>query len=167
MKSWNYNSKLHCFKGKNVIVTGASGSIGCIVVKKLLSNGANVVGLVHNQKNLNNYLKDYMKTGQFDYKVIDFESAQKITEIFKEVMISLGGRLDCLICCHGLFIPGNVTDIQIQDFDKNININVRANFHLLSLSVPFLKISKGNVVMISSIDAKIVERGEFLHALSK
>lgn len=168
MKStWNYNSGLRGFKGKNVIVTGATGSIGCLVVKKLLSNGANVVGLIHNQKNINNLLKDYMKTGQFDSKVIDFEKGREVTEKFKEVMITLGGRLDCLICCHGEFIPGNVTDIQIQDFDKNINVNVRANFHLLSLSVPFLKISKGNVVMISSIDAKIVEKGEFLHALSK
>lgn len=48
-----------------------------------------------------------------------------------------------------------------------MNINVRANFHLLSLSVPFLKITKGNVVMVSSMETKIVERGDFLHALSK
>ena len=55
----------------------------------------------------------------------------------------------------------------MKNFDKNMDINVRANFHFLSLSVPFLKITKGNVVMISSVEAKIVEKGEFLHALGK
>ena len=44
---------------------------------------------------------------------------------------------------------------------------LRANFHLLSLSVPFLKVSKGNAVMISSVESKITEKGDFLHALSK
>ena len=33
--------------------------------------------------------------------------------------------------------------------------------------MPFLKITKGNVVMISSVTSKIVEKGDFLQALSK
>ena len=52
-------------------------------------------------------------------------------------------------------------------FDNNLKINVRANFYFLSLAIPFLKITKGNVVMISSVETKIVERGDFLHALGK
>ena len=79
-------------------------------------------------------------------------------------MIKLEGKLDILICCHGKFFEGNVIDTRPEDFDENININVRANFQLLSLSVPFLKMSKGNAVMISSVDTKIVEKAGFLHA---
>ncbi len=55
--------------------------------------------------------------------------------------------------------------MKIISFDDNLKINVRANFYFLSLSVPFLKITKGNVAMISSVETKIVERGDFLHAL--
>ena len=44
---------------------------------------------------------------------------------------------------------------------------MKANFHLLSLSVPFLKITKGNVIMISSVTSQIVEKGDFLQALNK
>ena len=38
---------------------------------------------------------------------------------------------------------------------------------LLRLSVPFAKMSKGNAFMISSVDTKIDEKGDFLHALNK
>ena len=79
----------------------------------------------------------------------------------------LKGSLDTLVFCHGKFFGGDVRKTKTDSFDQNMNINVRANFHLLSLSVPFLKITKGNVVMVSSMETKIVERGDFLHALSK
>ena len=159
--------KSNTFKNKNVLVTGANGAIGTEVVKKLLECGANVVGFIHNQNINNDYFFQYQKTNQLHYITTELIYGQKVTEQFKEAMIKLKGKLDILICCHGKFFPGNVIDTDADVFDKNININVRANFQLLSLSVPFLKITKGNAVMISSIDTKIVEKGDFLHALNK
>ena len=80
-------------------------------------------------------------------------------------MIKLKGK-NILICCNGKFFEGNIIYIRPEDFDENININVRANFQLLRLSVPFVKMSKGNAFMISSVDTKIDEKGDFLHALN-
>lgn len=162
-KTINHYQKLGCFAGKNVIVTGPTGAIGKIVVKDLLACGATVVGLVHNQ----NKLEDFNKYGNFKCVTLDMESRSMFIEKFKEAMMLLQGRLDILIFCHGKNISGNMTEVSIPDFDSSININVRANFFLLSLATPFLKISKGNCVMISSSETKIVERGDFLHALSK
>ena len=159
--------KNNSFKNKNIIVTGATGAIGTEVIKKLLECGAKVVGFIHNKNKIDDNFQEYVKTNQLKYIVTELKYSQTITDNFKEAMIELKGKLDILICCHGKFFTGNVIDTAADDFEKNININVRANFHLLSLSVPFLKITKGNAVMISSIDAKIVEKGVFLHALSK
>ena len=159
--------KTNTFKNKNVIVTGATGSIGTQVVKKLLLCGAKVVGLIHNRDKINDNFQEYVKSNQLKYIVTELKYGQKITENFKEAMVELKGRLDILICCHGKFFGGNLIDTAADDFDENININVRANFHLLSLSVPFLKVSKGNAVMISSVESKIIEKGDFLHALNK
>lgn len=161
----NYN-KAKAFLGKNVIVTGPTGAIGSVVVKYLKECGAKVIGLVHNPNKLTKEQREY-DNKQISFITLDLESGNKIQEKFKEAMIKLGGHLDILICCHGKFIPGNVTEVNIPDFDKSITINVRANLFLLSLAVPFLKVSKGNVVMISSMETKIVERGDFLHALNK
>ena len=159
--------KSNTFKNKNVIVTGATGAIGSQVVEKLLLCGAKVVGFIHNQNDDIDNFQQYTKTEQLKFITTELKYGHKVTEQFKEAMLVLKGRLDILICCHGKFFAGNVIDTAAEDFDENINVNVRANFQLLSLSVPFLKMSKGNAVMISSIESKIVEKGDFLHALNK
>ena len=167
-----YNSmksylKSNTFLNKNIIVTGACGAIGSRVIEKLLECGAKVIGFIHNQNSFNDKISGYIKKNKLKLIKTELKYGQQVTEHFKEAMIELKGRLDILICCHGKYFAGNVIDTDADDFDDNININVRANFQLLSLSVPFLKISKGNVVMISSVDTKIVEKGDFLHALNK
>lgn len=163
----NIYQEFEMFKNKNVIITGATGAIGSQVTKKFLEYGANVVGLIHNASKINPLFDQYVQNGKLKYIVVELKYGNTITESFKQGMIFLKGHLDILICCHGKFFEGNVTDVDVEEFDQNININVKANFHLLSLSVPFLKLSKGNAVMISSITSKIVEKGDFLQALNK
>lgn len=155
------------FKNKNAIITGATGTIGTEVTKKLLELGVNIVGLIHNISNINPNFQQYIKNGKLKYIQVEFKNGKNITENFKQALLFLKGRLDILICCHGKYFEGNVTDTDVEEFDQNININVKANFHLLSLSVPFLKITKGNVIMISSVTSQIVEKGDFLQALNK
>lgn len=159
----HYRNK-KCFLNKNIIVTGPTGAIGSEVTRSLLLSGAKVVGMVHNQSKLS---QDIAEHKNFSYVTLDFESRIKIAEKFKDAMLALRGKLDILIFCHGKYFSGNVTEVTIPEFDRSININVRANLFLLSLATPFLKARKGNCVMISSVEAKIVERGDFLHALSK
>ena len=155
------------FKDKNIIITGATGAIGTQVTKRFLEYGANVVGLIHDLNKINPDFEEYEQNGKLKYIVVELKFGKNITENFKQAMLFLKGSLDILICCHGKYFEGNVTDTDVEEFDQNININVKANFHLLSLSVPFLKITKGNIIMISSVTSKIVEKGDFLQALNK
>ena len=155
------------FQKKNVILTGATGGIGSLVLKDLLACGANVLALVRDPKKLPPYLNDYTKTGQFNYEVIDLEVGPKFSSVMTSAMLKLKGKLDILILCHGSFQFGDINTISLADFDTNINVNVRANFSLLTLAVPFLKLTKGNVVMISGVESRIVEKDYFLHALTK
>ena len=49
------------FKGKNIIVTGATGAVGTAVVKKLLkSEAAKIVLLVKDRDNLDKKIDDYL-----------------------------------------------------------------------------------------------------------
>ena len=159
--------KSQTFKNKNIIITGATGAIGSEVVQKFLDCGAKILGFIHHQNKINPDLGDYIRNGQLQFIQLDFNDKPKITEKFKDAMIFLKGRLDILVFCHGKFFGGDFRKTKTDSFDENLVVNVRANFHLLSLSVPFLKITKGNVVMASSMETKIVEKGDFLHALSK
>ena len=163
----NLNRQYEIFKNKNVLITGATGAIGSQLTKRFLEYGANVVGFIHDSSNTNQFFQQYIQSGQLKYIVVELKFGAMINESFKQAMLFLKGRLDILVCCHGKYFEGNVTDTDVEQFDQNININVKANLHLLSLSVPFLKVTKGNAIMISSITSKIVERGDFLQALNK
>ena len=156
-----------CFKGKNVILTGATGGIGSLVLKSLLACGANVMAIIRNKSKLEGYLNDYAKTGQFKHEIIDLEVSGIICNSFAAVMRALQGKLDILIMCHGKFAFGGISTTTVDLFDEVMNINVRSNFDLLSLATPFLKLTKGNVVMISSSTARIVEKDEMMQAITK
>ena len=77
------------------------------------------------------------------------------------------GRLDNLIFCHGCFKVGKLTETASDNFDSTININVRSVFHILSMASPFLKISQGNVVVVSSLESMIPVSDSFLNSVSK
>jgi NAD(P)-dependent dehydrogenase (short-subunit alcohol dehydrogenase family) len=82
-------------------------------------------------------------------------------------MLKFKGKLDILIMCHGIFKVGKLMDTSVQSFDNSLNINVRSNFHLISLVTPFLKLTKGNIVALSSVESKFTIRDSFLNCLSK
>ena len=85
---------------KNVLVTGAAGFIGSKTTEKLLAQGVNVVGI----DNLNDYydvrLKHYrlaaIKDSKFQFKQIDIENKQELTELFQnnqfDVVFNLAAR---------------------------------------------------------------------------
>lgn len=55
-----------------------------------------------------------------------------------------------MFLCHGLITSESILDTNILEWDKLMNINVRANFQMSSLAVPFLKLHKGSITILSS-----------------
>jgi NAD(P)-dependent dehydrogenase (short-subunit alcohol dehydrogenase family) len=169
MESLQYFAKEGSFKGKNIVITGANGGVGSIVAETLLQCGARVIAVGRNEKKIlakfEKYIKD--KRYNFGYELINLEDPAGINRGFKSVMLKLKGKIDSLIFCHGKFVAGKIADATVDVFDSTLNVNVRSCFHLLSIATPFLKISKGNVVAVSSVEAKIPVKESFVNSLSK
>jgi NAD(P)-dependent dehydrogenase (short-subunit alcohol dehydrogenase family) len=132
------------YKNRHVIVTGASGAIGAEVVKILLDNGAKVVIFGRDKENLA-YLKAYNNikdTRLFKY-VLDFSmNPLDLESKFREAVKDLDGKLHSVICWHGLVVPGSIRTLNLKQWDKCMNVNVRSTFMIVSLAIPFLKMSK-------------------------
>lgn len=169
MESIQYFAKEESFKGKNIIVTGAYGGIGAPLTEALILCGANVMAVGRNEKKMLEKFGKYAKDNKysFKYEIINLEDPPGITKGFKNIIMKLKGQLDVLIMCHGQFKVGKLMETGVDVFDTTLNVNVRSCFHLLSLATPFLKISKGNVIAISSVDAKIPVRDGFANSVSK
>lgn len=165
--SLNYFQSEQQFIGKNIIITGATGGIGSILVETLVKLKANVLAVGRTETKLTSKFLSIIKSLNFKYSTCNFEESKEITKAFRTMLVKLDGKLDILIICHSIFSSASFKDCQIKDFDKIINVNVRSIFHMISLAVPFLKVTKGNIVVLSSLEAIIPNNFGFLNSISK
>ena len=163
-----YYDKKKCFFGKNIIITGATGGIGSLLMTTLVQFGAKVLALVKDTKKLYDILRmqridpDLVKVEKMDFKL-----DQNYREVFTNIMLKLGGKLDMLFICHGCFENGEIIETNLKEYDALVNINTRSVLALMSLATPFLKYTKGNIVAISSLESFIPVKGSFLNTITK
>ena len=86
-------------KGKNIIVTGASGGIGNSIVEKLNQAGANVLASGTRLEKLEQLKEKYK-----NIKILTFDISQndKIEEFVENATNELGGSLDCIVNNAGI-----------------------------------------------------------------
>ena len=182
------------YKNKNIIITGATSPVGISLVETLISLGANLLLISHdesklqntfshllesdidnnneeeeneNQSQSNNNNSSIKNNNLIQYEIIDLENAKEINEKYPLCLKKLKAKLDILLICHGINYYSKIKECTIENFDKIINLNVRSVFHILSLSVPFLKLTKGNCVILSSLESFIPKNQGFLNTTSK
>ena len=163
----SYNNKFNCFKNQNIIVTGATGGIGKVLVQTLIDLEANVIVISRSEKKVFDVFKALVNEKSFYYEIINFEDPNTINKGFSKIMKKFNGKLNSLILCHGLFKVGKMKETLIDQFDSTLNVNVRSCYHLISISSSFLKLTKGNIVVLSSVESKIPSNDTFLNSLSK
>ncbi|XP_015749705.1 PREDICTED: 2-(R)-hydroxypropyl-CoM dehydrogenase-like [Acropora digitifera] len=76
---------------------------------------------------------------------------EKDVKALLDATIKHFGKLDILVNNAGIAGKGTIKNTSLEDFDKVMNINVRAVFYLTSLAVPYLTETKGCVVNVSSL----------------
>ena len=152
------------FKGKKVLVTGASGGIGGAIVKKFLSLNASVLGTGTNSEKLNSLKKEFpnLLTEQFN-----ISNHEKIDEFIDKVFSNLGG-LDILINNAGITKDNLSLRMKDEDWQKVIDINLSSTFLLSKYAIKkMLKGNSGRVINITSIVGHTGNIGQSNYAASK
>ena len=155
------------YKGKGIIITGATGGIGSLLTSVLIELGARVVAVVKNEKKLKEMFDSNIKDGSLKYEIIDFKSETDYRNKFSNIMMELGGKLDIMFLCHGKFFQGQILETSLKEYDDIIIINSRSVMAMISLATPFLKYTKGNIVVISSLESFIPVKNSFLNTTAK
>ena len=81
---------------------------------------------------------------------VDFHEPLKITSKTHQMLRNLNGRVDHIFFCHGVihFMAG--IDGRLPDWDAVQKINVRSTMQILSICMPFLRMTKGSATVLSS-----------------
>ena len=152
------------FKGKKILVTGATGGIGGDIVRKFLSLNGTVLGTGTNLEKLNS-LKDQnpnLITEQFDISKHD-----KIDEFIEKVFSNLGG-LDILINNAGITKDNLSLRMKNEEWQKVIDVNLTSTFYLCKSAIKkMLKNKFGRIVNITSIVGHTGNVGQGNYSASK
>ncbi len=136
---------------KVVIITGASSGIGRATAQLFAEKGAKVVAVGRNEKDLN-ALRDEIQpeNGSFKIQLADVRETKQAEKVVTDASETFG-QIDVLVNGAGIILNGSIENTTLDDWDKMMNVNLRAVFHMMQKCVPHLEKTKGNIVNISSV----------------
>ncbi|XP_004529534.1 uncharacterized protein LOC101450974 [Ceratitis capitata] len=139
------------FAGKVVIVTGASSGIGAATAEYFAKLDAKVVLVGRNEENLK-ATETACRTAndKAELLVVKADITVDAERIINKT-IEKFGQLDVLVNNAGILAGGNILDIDVEQFDRIMNTNLRAVFILTKLAAPHLIRTQGNIVNVSSL----------------
>lgn len=145
------------YKGKRVVITGGTRGIGLALTQKYLELGAEVI--------VTGTKKSYQTENNSHYISLECSDRKSINDFISE--LSQYGTIDVFINNAGINIINYIDDVDVFDFDKVIDINLKAPFILSQLVSQQLMRSGGKILNIASIWSVITRRGRVSYITSK
>ena len=137
---------------KKVVVTGGSRGIGAGIVKRLYSEGAEII-IVDIREELANNLIDEIDggLGKITFKKVNLLEEKEIISLFTFIK-DKWSELDILINNAGIEDDFLLKDQTYEKYRETMKINLDAPFLCSKYALPLLEKSKGGrIIMISSI----------------
>ncbi|XP_061390579.1 farnesol dehydrogenase-like [Musca vetustissima] len=139
---------------KVAVVTGASSGIGEAIVKDLVENGLQVVGLARRLERVEDIRKKLSPTKQGNLTALlcDVSDLQSVNKVFDEIITRFGG-IDILVNNAGCMKQGQLVDMNIQDIQQVLQTNVMGVVYCTQRAFKSMKERNfpGHVVLINSI----------------
>ena len=126
------------FRGKVALVTGASSGMGAETARILSEGGARVFAAQRRPSEYEDILADFAESNA-PAKVIDF--------ITRET-----DQLDILVNNAGVMREGTVEETSLDDWQLQLQVNLTAPFLLIRHAMPLLRVARGAIVNVGSIE---------------
>ena len=147
--------------GKVAIVTGGSKGIGYSIAERFTNEGAKVVICSRNESELSDAAS---KLGCESYQldVSDSQGIKSMVEWFSKEH----GKLDILVNNAGLIRPGKITDTTEEDWDLQLNVNLKGPYLMSSNFLPHMN-KGGSILNIASTVGLRAMKGAVAYCASK
>ena len=157
-------------KNKSILITGASGSIGLAISKKVISNGYDTVLCYNRNDSFINEIKDYSK----DYDVnirflkIDVSNRDEAKNILLKD-IEDNSPYYGVVLSSGITMDNAFPAMTGEEWDNVIDVNLKSFYNIVNpIVMPMIRGRKGGrIIAISSVSGIIGNRGQVNYAASK
>src|SRR6516162_8792286 len=140
--------------GKVAVVTGGTRGIGRAIVERLLHERVSVAFCGRTRESADRALSALGSEGKASAHAADVTKPEEVDRFFREVDETFGG-VDILVNNAGAAIFRKVGDMTIEDWHRNINLNLNAPFYCSREALGrFRKRGGGFIVNISSLAGK-------------
>ncbi|MGE5355108.1 MAG: SDR family NAD(P)-dependent oxidoreductase [Deltaproteobacteria bacterium] len=136
---------------KYTLITGASSGIGRATAFALAKEGRNLLLVARRKERLEKIQSELKESFNIDVIIFDtdLEKIENIDNLFRKLN---DFDIEILINNAGFALGrSSIEEYDWDDFNKMIDVNVRAFTRVAQLAIPFIKKNKGHIVNISSI----------------
>ena len=139
-------------KNKNVLITGAEGSIGSEITLKFLAAGANCICIDKNFKKLKIIKSKKNFFNKITLLEINLEKKNFTKNFLKKIKKNL--QIDILINNAGFTFSNNFLNYKLEDWEKTLRINLTAPFILSQMISKKFMNSGSSIINITSLAAE-------------
>jgi len=141
--------------GQVAVVTGASSGLGRATAIAMARAGAHVALLARSERDLAEAVAEVESAGRRGLALpVDLAREQEITGAVERTWAAFG-RVDVLVNAAGTDVPGAVADLTADDWDRVLDVNLRAPFLLAKAVIPHMQAAgRGTIINISSVAGK-------------
>ena len=155
-------------KGKNCLITGATGGLGKEIAKEFTKNSCNLFLTGRNDEKLNS-LKNELQNDQIkiDFEAADLSDVDDIQKLIDKTKNAFP-NIDILVNCAGIFPVKLLSNSTVDDFEQCFSVNVKAAFVLCKeFSQGMVSKKWGRIVNIASSSAYAGFKNTSIYCSSK
>ncbi len=141
--------------GQVAVVTGASSGLGRATAMAMAQAGAHVALLARSEPDLVEVVADVEALGRRGLALpVDLAREEQIIGAIERTRATFG-RVDVLVNAAGTDVPGSVAALTADDWDRVLDVNLRAPFLLAKAVFPAMQATgHGTIINISSVAGK-------------
>lgn len=152
-------SKHATLNGKTAWITGASRGIGRAIAVALAREGVTVCAGARSIAELQQ-LSTVMKSEDKIVHPLELDVASRDSvDAFAEKALEIAGPPSIVVNSAGLGIWKDIDQLEPEDFDRQIDVNLKGSWYVARAAVPHLKrLGNGHIINISSIAGRVAFR---------
>ena len=139
------------FRGKVVVITGASSGIGEAIAREFAGNGSKVVLAARSEHKLSEIAQEINNSGgEAFYVKTDVVIEEDCKHLIDKTVEKYGG-IDILVNNAGLSMRAAFIDVDVRVLHRLMDVNFWGTVYCTKFALPYLLERKGSLIGVSSV----------------